>query len=139
MDSYSIATSEARADFSSFLDEAKDRPRFIKRRKQVFIVLPADEMQAFSPAKTKVKFIKDDDGSYFTENSLVPDVIGFGDTKEIAEASFVEGFSLFAKEFYENFRAYSAAPNRKNQIPVILAAIASIERGLGISEMFEFC
>jgi len=139
MGSYSIATSEARADFSSFLDEARDRPRFIKRRKQIFVVLPADEMQAFSPAKTKVKLLKDDDGGYFTENSLVPDVIGFGDTKEAAGASFMEGFSLFAKEFYENFRAYSAAPNRKGQIPIVLAALAASERGLGVSEMFEFC
>jgi predicted RNase H-like HicB family nuclease len=80
------------------------------------------------PVSVSVRFIRDDDGMYYTDNSVLPDVIGFGETREDALASFIEGVLSFAYEYYDNFSFYRAAPNRASQAALVIRIISCYEQ-----------
>jgi hypothetical protein len=120
--------SEVRNGFADFLDDARTRPRYLKRRKLHYVLITSDEFDRLVNEKIDVRIVADDDGGHYTESEALPDVIGFGATKEDALRSFEEGVLSFAYEYYDNYALYSASPGRSEQAAIITKAIAHNER-----------
>ena len=119
---------KVRQGFADFLDDARLRPQYIKRRNYQYIVLPVDTFETLLPLSITVKDKIDEDGSHFTENTHFPDIIGFGATASDALDSFKEGLSAYSYEYYERFPLFSVAPGRAEQAPIILRLISHYER-----------
>ena len=126
---------KVRQGFADFLDEARLRPQYLKRRNYQYIVLPVETFDALFALEIEVKDIADDDGAHFTENKVFPDIIGFGASTEEALASFKEGLVAYAYEYYDRYSYYSVAPGRKQQAPLILRLISHFERHQSIDEI----
>ena len=119
---------KVRQEFADFLDDARLRPQYIKRRNYQYIVVPVDTFEALVPLAVNVKDKTDEDGSHFTENDQFPDVIGFGTTAEEALDSFKEGLAAYSYEYYDRFPLFSVTPGRAEQAPVILRLVSHYER-----------
>ena len=132
--------SEARKNFSLFLDEAEKRPGFINRRRSTYIVIPSNAIEKIASLKIKVAYCHDDMDAgrvYYTKNPVFPDVVGWGDTKEQALSSFVDGLKDFCSIFYEDFYGFSRAPNRQGQVFPVLAILSIMSNGGDVSEIIE--
>ncbi|MDR1359148.1 MAG: hypothetical protein LBJ48_07365 [Coriobacteriales bacterium] len=137
MPEVSTAASKVRQEFADFLDDARQRPQYIKRRSYHYIVVPAETFEELVPLSIKVKDTIDNDGSHFTENKQFPDVIGFGVSAEDALSSFKEGLVSYSYEYYDRFPYYSAAPGRQEQAPMILHLISHYERFGNLDEIVK--
>lgn len=137
MAAVSSSATKVRQEFANFLDDARQRPQYIKRRSYQYIVLPVETFEALVPSGIELKTINDEDGSYFTENKQFPDVIGFGSSKDEAISSFKEGLLSYSYEYYDQFLYYSVAPGRKEQAPTVLQLISHYERFGSIDKMVK--
>ncbi|MDR0308495.1 MAG: hypothetical protein LBH87_01010 [Coriobacteriales bacterium] len=138
MPDVSTTATEVRKDFADFLDEARLRPQYIKRRSYQYIVLPAETFEKLTPdATVEVEFIEDEDGGIFTNNSFFPDVIGFGADKADALDSFKEGLISYSYEYYENFPIFSVSPGRAEQATAVLRLISHFERHANIDDLVK--
>jgi hypothetical protein len=126
---------EVRREFADFLDDAQRRPKFMKRRRQQYVVLPAEMLDVMAPQTVQVSLLSDEDGTYFTDCPAVADVIGFGKSEQEALDSFAEGLVSFCYEYYDNFALYSAAPNRVAQLPLVTAVVSHYERSGSIADL----
>ncbi|MDR0311720.1 MAG: hypothetical protein LBJ21_09050 [Acidobacteriota bacterium] len=134
------SASEARENFSEFLDNAGRKPEFISRRRETFIVIPTEIINQAGFGKIRIRFGYDDteDGRvYFTKNVIFPDVIGWGNSKAEALNSFVEGLTALCMDFHNNFQLYASAPNRKNQIMPVVGILSIIAGGGNIADIIE--
>jgi len=68
----------------------------------------------------KYSFIKDEDGSYFTSNNVLPDIIGFGSSEKEALLSFNEALIAFGRFYMDQFDMMIHAPNRQHQVLIAL-------------------
>jgi len=128
MEKVSHQATKVRQGFADFLDDARIRPQYIKRRNYQYVVVSADTFEALDPLGIKIKDKTDTDGSHFTENTQFPDVIGFGATSEDALDSFKEGLVTYSYEYYDRFPLFSTAPSRAGQASKILRIISHYER-----------
>jgi hypothetical protein len=128
---------EVRKEFADFLDDAQRRPKFIKRRKYQYVLLSAEILEALAPVSLDVKLLKDEDGGFYTDCTMAPDVIGFGASKQEALDSFADGLVSFCYEYYENFALYSAAPNRIAQLPLVTMVVSHFEQSKDILDLIK--
>jgi len=131
---------EVRSKLSEFLDNAAYGPEYIKRKRDVFTVVPSNLLEFAIPCVFTISFGYDNTKSgriYFTKNDLIPDIIGFGDTKEKAIDSFVSDIKDLCQDYRNNPQLYMIAPNRKEQIPAILKASTILARGGDLREMID--
>ena len=135
MTSVSSPATKVRQEFADFLDEARRRPQYIKRRNYQYIVVSTETFETLVPLCITVKDVTDDNGSHFTENERFPDIIGFGATSEEALDSFKEGLVSYSYEYYERFSYYSLAPGREEHAPMILRLISHYERFGNLNEI----
>ena len=134
--------SEARENFSEFLDNAVNRPGFISRRRGTFVVLPMQVIQRAVPKKIKIGFGYNNTKNgrvYYTKNEVFPDVIGRGKTKEEAMSAFTKGLLAQCRDFYENFQLFSSAPERMERILPVLKVLTILADGGDVSDMLEVC
>ena len=132
--------SEARGNFSAFLDDAGKKPGFIKRRRETFVVVSTAAIERAITKKINVSFAFDDtkDGRvFYTKNDVFPDVIGWGETTEKAQSSFIEGLADFCQIFYDNFSRYSEAPNRKGQVIYVLKVVSAMASGKDLLHLID--
>jgi len=131
---------EVRSKFSEFLDGAAYGPEYIKRKREVFTVVPSSLLEFAIPYVFTISFGCDNTKSgrvYFTKNDLIPDIIGFGDTKEKAVSSFIEEIKDLCRDYRKNPQLYMIAPNRKEQVPVIIKASTILARNGDIRDMIH--
>ncbi|MDR3225528.1 MAG: hypothetical protein LBT52_04420 [Clostridiales Family XIII bacterium] len=133
----SAKSTDVRREFSEFLDEAMKQPQYMKRRKQIYITLPYEALGRIFPDKLSVIAHKDNDGSYYTENTTLPDIIGFGPTKEDAISSLMNDLVAYAYEYNDNYALYSVAPNRVKHLPTVMKIISKFEKDGDISDILE--
>jgi len=129
-----------RSRFSEFLDNAAYGPEYIRRKRDVFTVVPSNLLEFAIPYVFTISFGYDSTKNgriYFTKNDLIPDIIGFGDTKEKAIDSFIAGLEDLCRDYRKNPQLYMIAPNRKEQVPVIIKASTILARGGDIREMIN--
>ena len=129
--------SEVRNGFADFLDEARTRPKYFKRRKLQYVLMTVDEFDRLACTDIDVKAVKDDNGSFYTKSKALPEVIGFGSTEQEALRSFEEGAVSFAYEYYDNYPLYSASPGRAEQAAIITKIVAHNERVGSITDLLK--
>ena len=137
MTGVSHQATKVRQEFADFLDDARLRPQYIKRRNYQYVVVSTETFEALVPLDIKVKDKTDEDGSHFTENSQFPDVIGFGATSEEALESFKEGLVAYSYEYYDRFPLFSVAPGRAEQALMILRLVSHNERYGNLDALVE--
>ncbi|MDR2163890.1 MAG: hypothetical protein LBO70_08190 [Clostridiales Family XIII bacterium] len=133
----SASATDVRKGFSEFLDSAMRKPQFMKRRKQIYVTFPYETLDILFPAKITLRILRDSNGAYYTENSALPDIIGFGATKEEAVNSFIDDVVLYAYEYNDNYALYSASPNRAAHLPIVMKILSLFERDGDISGLME--
>jgi hypothetical protein len=133
----SMSATDVRKEFSGFLDSAIQQPQFTRRRRQIYVTFPYETLEILFPVKILLRVHRDDDGSYYTENKVLPDIIGFGETKEKAVDSFIDDVVRYAYEYNDNYALYSASPNRAAHLPVVMKILSLFERDGDISELME--
>jgi hypothetical protein len=99
--------------------------------------MTSDELDQLVGEQIDVRIVADDDGSHYTESKALPDIIGFGTTKEDALRSFEEGAVSFAYEYYDNYPLYRASPNRAEQAAIIIKVISHNERFGSIANLLK--
>jgi hypothetical protein len=133
----SMSATSVRKEFSEFLDSAMRKPQFMKRRKQIYITIPYETLEILFPEKISFRLYKDSDGSYYTENTVFPDIIGYGLTREEAIGSFIEDIVLYAYEYNDNYALYSVSPNRSAHLPLVMKIVSLFERDGDIAALVE--
>jgi predicted RNase H-like HicB family nuclease len=137
MVSVSNSVTDVRQGLAEFLDNARIRPQYIKRRNYEYIVLPTEMLETLMKSDIKVRIMPDDDKTFYTENEMFSDIIGFGKTREEALRLFKNELVEYAYEYYEGYPMYSAAPNRAHQMAPVLKLIARYERYGDIDSLVE--
>ncbi|MDR2610915.1 MAG: hypothetical protein LBC58_05610 [Clostridiales Family XIII bacterium] len=132
-----IKATDVRREFSEFLDEAIKKPQYTKRRKQIYITIPCETLDKIFPYKIRVTIKKDSDGSYYSENDTLPDIIGYGATKDAALASLRDDLIAYSYEYNDNFPLYSVAPNRADDLPMVMKILSHYEKDGDISSIME--
>jgi hypothetical protein len=87
--------------------------------------------------KIHIAVCKDSDGRHYTENAIVPDIIGYGNTEEEAILSFEEDLAAYAREYSSNYQLYISAPNRAGHLPAVKNIISTYEACGSISGIIE--
>ena len=122
-----INATDVRREFSATLDNAVySRPQFIRRTRNHAVLLGEQMLnRILSGAVIPVSFVQEEDGSYIAVNDVIEDVLGTGTDREEALRSLCSELSEYALEYYENFEAYSHAPNRAGHLPYVLRILSS--------------
>jgi hypothetical protein len=140
MPSVTERASAVRSEFADFLDDARLRPKYIKRRKMQYVMMSSDEFdRMLHRDNIDVKLIKDDNGEYYTESHALPMIIGFGATEDDALRSFEGDTVSFAYEYYSNYPLYSASPNTADKAVIVTKVISHYERYGNISGILKVC
>jgi hypothetical protein len=133
----SMSATDVRKEFSEFLDSAMKKPQFMRRRKQIYITIPYETLEILFPEKISFRLYKDSDGSYYTGNTMLPDIIGYGPTREAAINSFIEDIVIYAYEYNANYALYSVSPNRAAHLPLVMKIVSLFERDGDIAPLME--
>jgi predicted RNase H-like HicB family nuclease len=132
-----INATDVRREFSEFLDEAVKKPQYTRRRKQIYITIPCETLDRIFPYKIRVIIKKDSDGGYYSQNDMLPSIIGYGATKKAALESLREDLIAYAYEYNDNFPLYSVAPNRADDLPIVMKILSHYEKDGDISAVIE--
>ena len=74
----------------------------------------------------KIKLtVNKDNNIYYTENEVLEDIIGWGNSKEEAINDFINFLIAYAHDYYDNVKEYSKTKRGKNDLPYILKIINS--------------
>ncbi len=113
-----------RKEWSSVCDSVvREKPHFIKRTRDELVLSSFETMLSllkgyhFTASKCK-----ESDGSVSLALHEI-DLVVNGTTIELARKQMGEAILEYAEEYYENYAAYSHAPNRKDHIPYVMKAL----------------
>ena len=121
-----IGITEARNNFSeTFNSTIYVKPQIIKKSKHDAILIKQEEVfKILDSIKIDVT-IKKEDGTYFTSNEVMPDIIGWGNTKEEAIDDFIKFLDVYAHDYYDNYDAYSKTERGKRDLPYIFKVMCA--------------
>jgi len=122
-----INSTDVRKDFSNTIDNAiHSKPQFIQRTHNHMVFIEEGELnRLLSGITIKIKFTKEDDGSYIVTNQVIEDVFSTGDTKEEAINNLCKDLIEYAQDYYADYELYSRAPNRKNQAAYVMRILSA--------------
>lgn len=122
MNDYSyISATDTRKNFSETINKALyHRPQIIKRnRKNLFLISKDSVFSMLDNLKIDITIFKGEDGLYFTENNVLEDIIGYGETKDKAIDDFINALDVYAHEYYDNYSFYSKTIRGKKDLPYV--------------------
>lgn len=125
---YYQSASEVRKEWSSTIDTViRERPVFIQRTRDNLVLLDIATLRlAFRSLRFELSFYAEKDGSFTcTEDHL--DLVENAETKEACIDQMILAMRDYANDYYNEFALWSAAPNRKDQIPYVLKILASTD------------
>lgn len=121
-----ISSSEVRKNFSETINNALySKPQLIKRNKNDILLVGKDIVFNMLENLRIKLIIKKDKDMYYTENNVMEDIIGWGNTKEEAINDFVNFLDAYAHDYYENFQVYSKTERGKRDLPYVFRVICS--------------
>lgn len=123
-DMYVMNATDARREWSLVVDRAvRERPQFIKRTRDYILLADIMLMEnILSAYKFTAQILPEDDGSVtlsLNELDLAENAKTLNEAKLLLGRSILE----YAEDFYNDFRFWSSAPNRKQHVPYILKAL----------------
>lgn len=121
-----INSSDVRKNFSETINNAiYSKPQLIRRNRNDVLLVGKDLVfNMLEKLRINVRLIKDDN-TYFTQNDVMEDIIGWGNTQEEAIDDFINNLDVYAHEYYSNFEFYSKTERGKNDLPYIFRIICS--------------
>ena len=115
-----LSATEVRKNWSTYLDEVREKPIFIKRTRDFSALINIDCINALlENVKIEYTKITDNDGSIviFADNM---DIVSSGATEKEALSAFINDLTEYSQDFYDDFSFWSSAKNRKSDIPIVL-------------------
>ena len=115
---------EVRKEWSAVCDNIiHDRPQFVKRTRDKMCFSSFDTMLDILQIYqyTAERFVEEDGSITLSLNEM--DIIANGNTDIEVRERLSMAIMEYAEEYYENYKMYSSAPNRKGHIPYILKAL----------------
>ena len=121
-----IASSEVRKNFSETINNALySKPQLIRRNSNDLVLLGKDIVfNMLENLRIKLT-IRKDKNTYYTENEIFEDIIGWGNSKEEAIDDFVKFLDAYAHDYYNNFEIYSKTERGKKDLPYVFRVICS--------------
>lgn len=121
-----ISSSEVRKNFSETINNALySKPQLIRRNKNDVLLVGKDIVfEMLENLRIKIT-IRKDGNTFYTENSVLEDIIGWGNTQEEAINDFVKYLDIYAHEYYDNFQLYSKTERGKKDLPYVFRVICS--------------
>lgn len=115
---------EVRKEWSAVCDNIMhDKPQFIKRTRDKMCFSSFDTMLDILEIYkyTAEKYIEADGSVTLSLNEI--DLVENGKTENEAINTLANAIFEYAVEYYDNYKMYSNAPNRKKHVPYILKAL----------------
>lgn len=122
-----ISATDARNNFSeTFNNTIYVKPQIIKKSKNDVLLIKQEEVfRILDSMKISVVINKDEDGTYFTSNEVMPDIIGWGKTKDEAIDDFITFLDVYAHDYYNNYETYSKTERGRKDLPYIFKVMCA--------------
>ena len=122
-----ISATNARNSFSETFNNAiYVKPQIIKKSKNDALLIKQEEVfNILDSMKVDIVINKDKDGTFFTSNEVMPDIIGWGNSKEEAIDDFIKFLDVYAHDYYDNYETYSKTKRGKNDLPYIFKVMCA--------------
>lgn len=123
-DMFAMSATEVRKEWSSVIDSViRRRPAFIKRTRDNMVLTSTESLSSMlSDVLYKATAFVEDDGSVTLSLNDI-DLVVNGATIEEAKKAMVHDIEEYAEEYYSNYQAYFASPNRKAHLPYVMKAL----------------
>ena len=124
VDMLAMSATEVRKNWSTVLDEVREKPQFVKRTHDFSVLMNTDLLNLLLD-DVKVLVVTVCDGNEFVVSSADVDIVSSGNSEKEAIDSFISDLMEYCQEFYDEFDFWSSAPNRKSHIPIVLKVCAA--------------
>jgi hypothetical protein len=121
---FTLNATDARRDWSTVIETTvREKPQFVKRTRDYIVLTELNLFEDILSAYqyTADKFIEDNGSVTLSLNEI--DLAENGKTESEARLSLGKSILEYAENYYNEFKLYSAAPNRKGHVPYVLKAI----------------
>ncbi len=115
---------EVRKDWSNVCDKIMhDKPQFVKRTRDKMCFFSFETMlDVLDIYQYTFEKIVEEDGSITLSLNEI-DIIENGKNEFDARVNMANAILEYAMEYYDNYKIYSNAPNRKKHVPYVLRAL----------------
>lgn len=121
----SVNATDVRKNWSTYLDNVRSKPVFIKRTHDFSALMDIDLLKlALSYVPVTYSKLIDEDGSIVISSNDM-DVVSTGKNEQEALSNFANDLFEYAQEFYDEFEFWSSAPNRAKHVPMVLKILTS--------------
>lgn len=121
----SVNATDVRKNWSTYLDNVRNKPVFIKRTHDFSALMDIKSLKlALSYVPITYSKVTDKDGSIVISSNDM-DIISTGKNAKEALSNFTNDLIEYAQEFYDEFEFWSSAPNRAKHIPMILKILTA--------------
>jgi antitoxin YefM len=121
---FTISATDARKGWSSVIDTVvRDKPAFVTRTRDIIMLSNLETTKAIlEPYSLNAqKFIEDNGSVTLSLNEI--DLVVNADSEESAKTKLVLELKEYAEEYYNEFKLFSSAPNRKSHLPYVLKVL----------------
>lgn len=121
----SVNATDVRKNWSTYLDNVRNKPVFIKRTHDFSALMDIKSLKlALSYVPITYSKVTDKDGSIVISSNDM-DIISTGKNAKEALSNFTNDLIEYAQEFYDEFEFWSSAPNRAKHIPMVLKILTA--------------
>ena len=123
-DMLTLNATDVRKEWSSVVDSViREKPRFIKRTRDYMLLSNLKTLETLLSAYTFTakKFVEDNGSVTLSLNEI--DLVENGTTENEAKYKLAKSILEYAEDYYNDFSAWSSAPNREPHIPYVLKCL----------------
>lgn len=121
-----ISSTEVRKNFSDTINNALySKPQLIRRNRNDVLLVGKDIVFNMLENLRIKLVIRKDGNTFYTENNVLEDIIGWGKTKDEAIEDFINCLDAYAHDYYDNFQVYSKTERGKRDLPYVFRVICS--------------
>lgn len=121
----SVNATDVRKNWSTYLDNVRNKPVFIKRTHDFSALMDIKSLKlALSYVPITYSKVTDKGGSIVISSNDM-DVVSTGKDEQEALFNFVCDLIEYAQEFYDEFEFWSSDPNRVKHIPMVLRILTA--------------
>jgi antitoxin YefM len=120
---YAVNSGSVRNNFKGFIDSVINKaPKVVNRHGDHFLAINVQHIAPLVQGYSlTANFELDDDGMYISSFDEIPDLLGYGYTKEESLQELVKDLIEYAHDYlFESFTLYINAPNRTAHFPYVL-------------------
>jgi hypothetical protein len=118
------SATEVRNKWSEYSDRViREKPLFIKKTREYMFLSSIEQLSLILDAYhfTAKKYTEADGSVTLSLNEL--DLAENAETEDDARLALAKSIIDYAEEYFDDFKLWSAAPNRRNHLPYVLKAL----------------